>query len=101
MVYGVSCCFARSSFTSVFGYLQIPAIPDARRTLAPIHAGEKQRELPAHCCGSDDVVVPPWCQTVSWALREKPPDIRSSRTRNTPCLTSLNNKLIDQTALEA
>ena len=76
-------------------------IADAHNTFACIYTGEKQQQLHTYACGAEDIGVPSWRQTVVRSLREESADTLNSHARNIPCLTNLNNKLIDQTALEA
>ena len=62
-------------------------------------AREKPRQPRA--CGRRTIDVRTWCLTIIRSLREKPPDVLNSCTRNIPRLTNLNSKLVCQTALEA
>lgn len=94
-------------FSSVIGSCLVlvrsvsSTIADISPSLTRPCAREKPRQPRA--CGrrTDDVDVRTWCLTIIRSLREKPPDALNSCTRNIPCLTNLNSKLIDQTALEA
>ena len=99
--WAVSGFLSRTGIFVIFRRLLFLSIADAHNVSVRIHAGEKQWRQRAHGRKRVDVDVPSWCQIVTRILREKPPDVLYFHARNTPCLTSLDNELICQTALEA
>ena len=101
MVCSISYVLHGNDFHFAIGYLLFLPIADAGRAPPCSYVGGKRRRLPTHDAGADDADVPSWALAVIRSLREKPPDALNSRTRNTPCLTSLNNELICQIVLEA
>ncbi len=87
--------FPGNGFYFAIGYLLFLPVTDTDSIPLYSYFGEKRPR------GADGIGVPSRRQTVVRSLPEESADTLHSHARIIPCFTSLNSKLIDQTALVA